>query len=282
MINIHIDLDTPHVLNRFYHGEERGDIRNDEYCSALLNRAKSFFDDCEVKATFFVITKDLELESYTSLLKELFHQGHEIASHTHSHPYVSSDQPLDLVRNEVRQSYQAIESTFNTPPIGFRSPGFFINRGLINILKNEGFKYDCSSSNFSLAFILKLGALIIRGSKIAIGRPKTFNLNDQDESFKEFPLPSCLGLPYYNNLNLYLPFPIRDFMVSLSAFRRFTPYLFHLIEFADFDKDKNYLPPAIHKHPNLKTPLAVKMKYGRKVILNLKKQGEIKLTKDCL
>ena len=119
MIHLHVDLDTPHVLHRFYNGEKSNNVISDEYCQILLARMAEFFSKHDVKATLFVITQDLMLTRYSSLLKELSSMGHEIASHSHTHPYLSGnlEQHFKTLKKEIRRSRQEIEKFFHTTPV---------------------------------------------------------------------------------------------------------------------------------------------------------------------
>ena len=102
MALVHVDLDTPHTLNRFYNGPN--DPPSDEYCHLLLKRAADFFSANQVKAAFFVITQDLQLRQYGALLKQLSLDGHEIASHSHTHPYIDRNYSIRQFEEDIRLS----------------------------------------------------------------------------------------------------------------------------------------------------------------------------------
>ncbi|MFQ5673896.1 MAG: polysaccharide deacetylase family protein [Nitrospinales bacterium] len=282
IFQVHIDLDLPHALNKFYKGPSNDDAANDDYSHTLLKRATTFFSEHQIKATFFVITQDLKLNRYAALLKELSLSGHEIASHTHTHPYFNESSPIAQIEEESRRSYEEINSFFGAPPAGFRSPGFFITDEMLQVLIETGYKYDSSLFCSPLMVLLDFGARL-RGVRTNYSRRKPIDLNAlKHKSFREVPLPACLGLPYYNNLNLYFPRPLRDLMIFMGSRGKNSPYLFHLIEFADLESDRQYLPAAILKHPNILTPLKKKLQFAGKIITQLKKQGVNKLTKDCV
>lgn len=278
MAHIHIDLDTPHILSRFYNGSDTSP--NDEYCHILLKRISDFLSANQVKATFFVVTQDLQLKQYDALLKKLSLEGHEIASHTHTHPYVDSNYSPRLFEEEIRQSCREIKSHFGFTPVGFRSPSYFMNESIIDILIQEGFKYDCSVLNSPVTPLFKLMSAL-KGATAGFEKQGPIDTEKLlSRGFKEFPVPTFLGLPYYNNLNLYFPRPIRNGMASIG--RGLSPYLFHLIEFADYEEDKKHLPRTVLKHPNIMIPLSQKLEFAKKVIENHKKHGPINLTRDSI
>ena len=282
MTHIHIDLDTPHTLNRFYEGPARDDQPNDEYCHILLKRVADFFSALQIKATFFVITQDLQLSRYTSLLKKMSQDGHEIASHTHTHPYTKNNYSTRLFEEEIRLSCREIKSYFGFSPSGFRSPGYFLNEDIVRILIDEGFKYDSSIFNSALSPLLNLAARL-RGATGNVGTLEPLNPEVIIKSgLQEFPIPTFLGLPYYNNLNLYFPRLVRKGIAQIGAHRDLSPYLFHLIEFADYEKDLSYLPKNVLKHPNIMLPLQEKLEFAKNLIENCKRRGPINLTRDCI
>lgn len=280
MSHIHIDLDTPHTLSRFYKGSDHSP--NDEYCHILLKRVVDFFSVHQVKATFFVITQDLGLKQYGSLLKQLSLEGHEIASHTHTHPYMDNNYSSKLFEEEIRRSCREIKSYFGFSPLGFRSPGYFLNADIVRILVEEGFKYDASFFNSALSHLINLAARL-RGASGSVGTLAGFDLATLKEGgLQEFPVPTFMGLPYYNNLNLYFPRFLRNGIARVSAYKEMSPYLFHLIEFADYESDQNYLPKCVLKHPNIMLPLQEKLDFASAMVENLRRRGPITLTKDCI
>tara|TARA_B100000686_G_scaffold353865_1_gene461192 strand:- start:5192 stop:6031 length:840 start_codon:yes stop_codon:yes gene_type:complete len=278
MVQLHIDLDTPHILNRFYGGSEECNAPDDEYCQELLQRAGAFFDRCEAKATFFIVTSDLQLTGYAALLKEFARKGHEMASHTHSHPYFHCKSPVNLMRDEIKTSYEAIHRHFGRPPSGFRAPGFYINDSMISILRETGYRYDSSSFRAPLMKLLDLGAQLL-------GAPTNYSriphLGSMPEGIKEFSIPNFFGLPFYNNLNLYYPRLFQNWLVTLGVRKKCSPYLFHLIEFVEFEKDRKFLPKAIWQHPNLKRPLKQKLEFAENLIARFKKEGPVVLARNC-
>lgn len=282
MVSFHIDLDTPHMINRFYGGEQEFNTPNDSFCYQLLDRVAEFFDKQKIKATFFVITEDLKMEKYKNLLHELETHGHEIASHTHTHPYFDQKVDIDTIRYEIRQSYQEIKSHFCNPPVGFRAPGFFMNQNIIRTLEEEGYKYDSSILSEVSKLFIKLGCFLY-GKSVVFGNSKAECQKALNRgNLKEFFMPSFAGIPYYNNTILSLPSIAQNIFKNQSARNSFSPYLFHLIEFSDNIIDKENLSPASLKHPNIRSSIKTKMSLASKVIENFKNQGLVKLTKDII
>lgn len=284
MIHLHVDLDTPHVLHRFYNGEKSNNVISDEYCQILLLRMAEFFSKHDVKATLFVITQDLMLTRYSSLLKELSSMGHEIASHSHTHPYLSEnlEQHFEILKKEIRKSRQEIEKFFHISPLGFRAPSYLISMDVIKTLINEGYRYDGSYLKSIFSPALGFAAYLKGGANKSFGTQSSLKIDVKYGSgnFMMLPMPICCGFPIYNNFFLSVPDILKKLIFFLGATRQYSPYLFHLIEFVDYKEDKKYLSSAVCKHPNLKKPIKKRLNAMDEMVSFLKKQGDICLTRD--
>ena len=97
----------------------------------------------KTKATYFILGK--VIEEFPELVQQVKDEGHELACHTYSHPFLYEITP-DEFRKEIQKCKELIipfQSGYN----GFRAPYFSIdNRNLwaLDILKEEGFEYDSS------------------------------------------------------------------------------------------------------------------------------------------
>ena len=185
-----------------------------------------------------------------------------------------------MIREDIENSYDVISSYFGEPPAGYRSPGFYITDAMISMLIEKGYKYDSSSFQAPFMRVLDFAAKLLWPTT-SMGHIPPLKKTPRNH-FKEFPLPSALGLPYYHNLNLFYPRPIQNLIGRFGAKKHCTPYLFHLIEFADFERDKGRLPKAIWKHPNLKQPLTQKLKFTQDLIGWFKRRNKIVLARDCV
>jgi len=96
------------------------------------------------KATFFVL--GWVAERHPDLVKDLAHQGHEIASHGYGHELVHTQTPAQF-REDVRRSKQILEDVIGRPVMGYRAPSFSITpqtQWAIPVLIEEGYRYDSS------------------------------------------------------------------------------------------------------------------------------------------
>lgn len=96
----------------------------------------------DATATFFVVGE--VAEQHPELVAEMSEEGHEIASHTHTHRLLSSlDESIQI--EEIERSRDAIQSaTGNKEVAGFRAPAFDVPTRLFEQIDEAGYRYDSS------------------------------------------------------------------------------------------------------------------------------------------
>lgn len=148
-------------------------IRNTEVILKLLSR----FDN---KATFFILGKIAD--KIPSLVNAIVREGHEIASHGYNHRLVSGMSPEEF-RIDIQKTNRAVYEASGILPFGYRAPYFVIMPWMLDILKENGMKYDSSIN------IRWFNKKTIFNNKIA----------KRDERFSVFPIQN------YNLLGINLP-----------------------------------------------------------------------------
>lgn len=96
-----------------------------------------------IKATYFLL--GMVMEEFPDLVKEIKDEGHELACHTYSHPFLTTI-AVDQFKDEIKKCKDLIHN-FGINYYGFRAPFFSIkeeNLWTLDILKDEGFVYDSS------------------------------------------------------------------------------------------------------------------------------------------
>ena len=96
-----------------------------------------------VKATYFILGK--VIEEFPQLIQHIKDEGHELACHTYSHPFLYRIAKEEF-QSELTKCKELI-SPFQNGYKGFRAPYFSIdtrNLWAIDVLKEEGFTYDSS------------------------------------------------------------------------------------------------------------------------------------------
>ncbi|HIA11729.1 MAG TPA: DUF3473 domain-containing protein [Flavobacteriales bacterium] len=105
-------------------------------------------DKHHITATFFILSD--VVERYKTIVERLKNSAHEIGCHGHDHQIAldpNTKEPLMTVQDwtdEVKRSKDLLEDTFQKPVIGYRAPGAYFGKWMIEGLENLGFKYDSS------------------------------------------------------------------------------------------------------------------------------------------
>jgi polysaccharide deacetylase family protein (PEP-CTERM system associated) len=111
-----------------------------------------FLQERKSKATFFVVGNTVAL--YSSLLKEIIAEGHEIGCHTHTH--VPLDQHIKgSFRDDMRRNLDALNNIGAKNIYGFRAPGLSITektQWAYEVLVELGFRYSSSVMATDSAF----------------------------------------------------------------------------------------------------------------------------------
>jgi len=89
----------------------------------------------EARATFFVIGQ--RVREHPDLAKRIVAEGHELGSHTLTHPRLT-EIPEDDVREEITGGLDAIEEVLGERPTLFRAPGFHADQRELAIVQELG------------------------------------------------------------------------------------------------------------------------------------------------
>jgi hypothetical protein len=145
LANVSVDLDPMRCYGAMHGLDDTvAPPADDPIYVRAIPRLRALFDARAVRATFFVVARDLEDSSYAGIVRALADDGHEIASHSLDHPY-------DLVRlgrrrmvDQIEGAAVAIEGAIGRRPAGFRAPGYTVTDELFELLALSGARYDAS------------------------------------------------------------------------------------------------------------------------------------------
>lgn len=220
---VHVDLDGVHQIFRAHGRSYRGS--GDPIFASGMDTMLRLFDDAGIRATLFVIAEDLRDSNKRSALKSAVASGHEMASHTMTHPNLLRATRAQKER-ELVDSKAIMEDTLGVAVRGFRAPGYAIDSESLEILAGAGYTYD-SSVFPTPAFEQRLGL-----SRDALRRPLRLTAFG---NLVELPLPGPLPLGSPIGPSFALAFGMPAFTWAMTrAARRGAPsvLLFHLIDFA--------------------------------------------------
>ena len=145
-------------------------------------RYRSLFDALGLRATFFVVARDLQDRSVAQAVLALAADGHEIASHSLDHLYDLVRLPHEAMREQVEGAASAIATVLGSRPLGFRAPGYTMTDELAATVARSGARYDASVFPCPAYFAAKAAVV---GAMRALGRRSASVLGS----------PAVLGAP---------------------------------------------------------------------------------------
>jgi peptidoglycan/xylan/chitin deacetylase (PgdA/CDA1 family) len=235
---------------------------------AALERLGDAFAKAGIRATFFVIGRDAA--RFADDLRALAARGHELASHSMTHPLPLASLPADRLRSELEESRGAVEAATGIEVHGFRAPNWDVSSRVLERLTAAGYRYDAS---ILPTLLLIPGRLLIalKSSDPAILRltpwPMTLTRRPHARSTQGGPIPVLpvsvtpgpLGFPMYHTTR---------YMVSMSRFLRQLDgfvvrreplfYPLHAVDALGLAEDR--IDPRLHRHPGMDRPLADKLR----------------------
>jgi len=150
------------------------------------------FDRYNVKATFFVL--GYIAERYPQLIKEIASKGHEIASHSYSHPNLN-DITSETFEKDLLKSIEINEEVSGEKIRGFRSPFFSIknNEWAFSIL-SKYLEYDSSVYPTRLHYGSLNGIADAPTHLYAVSKENPYQ-EDKNSNFFEIPI-TTMGIPF--------------------------------------------------------------------------------------
>jgi hypothetical protein len=235
-------------------------------------------------ATFFVVGEDADVAARgeparqaAALLAELARAGHELGSHSHTHPYELARLPAAVVDRELDAADAVLRGLTGRPTAGFRAPGYDVSPAILAALARLGYAYDSSifpAPGYYAAKLAVLGVLAARGrrSGAVITDPRA--LAAPAEPYRpamsapwrrgqaplvELPIAVTpwLRVPAIGTSLLVAPPWVRDRLVDAMARRPLFNLELHGIDLVDADLDG--IPgELVARQPDLRVPLAAK------------------------
>ena len=139
-----IQIDTDGLWVIFQHFGLDYHKPQDRMYESSLPRFLELFEAFNIKATFFVVGKDLLSSRKVELLKEVVKKGHEIANHTMTHREGFSFLSLNEKKQEIEDAENIIRDKLGVTTKGFRTPSNDVDGDVLRILEDRGYLYDSS------------------------------------------------------------------------------------------------------------------------------------------
>lgn len=110
----------------------------------FLPRFLDICDQYNIKATFFIVGKHALNKKNKAMLKKLVEKGHEIANHSMNHFKQLALLSRKEIEAEIVMADDILSDIIGKPIVGFRAPGYVVNKKIISILIDKGYHYDSS------------------------------------------------------------------------------------------------------------------------------------------
>lgn len=141
--SLSLDLD-----NKWSYMKTHGDAGWDSYPTYLplvVPRFIDFFANRDQKMTVFIVGQDAARDENREALASISAAGHEIGNHSFNHEpwlhlYTKSEIETEFARTE-----EHLERVTGQRPVGFRGPGFSFSPTVLQVLRERGYEYDCST-----------------------------------------------------------------------------------------------------------------------------------------
>lgn len=274
---INVDIDSLHLYYRI-HGLDEAAATNAVWERGVVRFAE-LFDELGVKATFFVVASDLlRWPEAAKIARQLVEAGHELGSHSLTHPYDLVRQHDRAITHELAESHRILSAVRGTPVAGFRAPGYTITPRVLGLLADTGYTYDSSVFPCPPYYLAKLAVL----ARMALTGKRSHSIVGPPSVMWEDRLPSrrhgLVELPVTVLPGLRFPFIGTSLLMMKSlGYRAIRPILrkvpfvnleLHGIDLCDLEADQ--IDKALLEQPDLRVPLADKLALFRQVFSELR------------
>jgi hypothetical protein len=290
---ISIDLDDYQDYESLV--DRQRDATPPSFYDDALPRFLDLFDRHGVRATFFVIGRDMANPSRRRRVRELVERGHEVGNHSFSHPYNFRALPRAQKAREIDRGDEAIADALGERPVGFRTPSCEISAETLHLLAERGYLYDSSVFPTPMMWLFMLyGRIFVRHANYQLGEFLTalapprpyFPSRDRlrrPRALDDVEAPRILEIPFSVLPGLRIPFystllrrlGTGFFDLLLWAYGRRRPELhalFHQIELADLERTS--LGRALERSPGLGVPFERRAVFVSHAVAGLAAAGE--------
>jgi peptidoglycan/xylan/chitin deacetylase (PgdA/CDA1 family) len=258
-----------------------------------LPRFRELFAQTGIKATFFVVGGDLKDDpGGAAQLAALAADGHELANHTHTHPYDLVRLARAQIAEEIDRAHDAIGACAGIPPTGFRAPGYAVSATVLELLCKRAYRYDSSAfpsiPYYAAKAAVMAGMRALRqpsGSYLdtpaVLGAPPSPYHPAADAPYRRGDLPlleipmsvtRCLRLPVIGTSIVTAPEWLRRRMVAAVLARPMFNLELHGIDLADAEGD-GFPAALVRRQPDLRRPLAAKRRALEATLAQARAEG---------
>jgi hypothetical protein len=270
---VQVDVDSFAILARYYHLAWNAPV--EPFYDVAVPRLLELFERHRIAATFFVVGEEAR-GAVGNWLRRMVDDGHEVASHSHHHPFGLARLSPNALERELADAEEAIAACTGYQPRGFRSPGYDVDEALIARLEARGYAYDSSVFPTILAPAIRVFQALVRlrrpGAHGTLGRtaliaaprrayrpsPARLWRRARHRAFVELPVGTLpfLRLPFYGTAHVVGGRRAFDFGYRWVR-RDDVVYALHAVDVMGADRDA--IDERLLGHPGLRVPLTRKL-----------------------
>lgn len=289
---VSIDMDNHQEYRRLV---DPGGAGGRSFYHDALPRFLELLERRRLRATFFMIGRDALLPEHREIAREIVRRGHEVGSHSHTHPYDFASLSREQKLAEMRQAEEAIADATGERPKGFRTPSCDVDDETVALLAERGYLYDASTFPSPLMLLFMLyGKLFVKHDSYQLG-PATTVLaprNPYRPSRQRFYRPWRSGqppgpgivevplsvvplvrIPFYATLLRLFGAGFFRACVRVHGTRRPMLHMaFHLMDLVDWEGTS--LGAAVSRSPGLGVPFARRERFVSEALAILAGAGE--------
>ncbi|HET6611436.1 MAG TPA: polysaccharide deacetylase family protein [Kofleriaceae bacterium] len=305
LCSISIDLDP---LRCYYRIHGLGDAPPDDVVVArAVERFAAIFAARGIAATFFVVAEEIDTATFgeskraaRAAIAEAAACGHEIASHSYSHPYELARLDRERVDDELGRAHDLLAEVAGGTITGFRAPGYDLSPVMVEGLCRLGYTYDSSLFPAPAYYAAKAA---IMAAMAASGRKSGAVLTNPraqlapadpyrpspsapwrrgDAPLMELPVAVTpwLHIPAIGTSLLLAPAALRSRLVAAMARRAHFNFELHALDLIDAEID-GIPAPVIARQPDLRRPLANKRAAFEAVLDDIGERFEVVCLRDA-
>ncbi len=254
-------------------------------------RLLDLLDELRLPAVLFVIARDAEAQR--QLLARAAAAGHELASHSLTHPQpfrTLDDHALD---EQIGRSRTILASVTGTDVAGFRAPAWDVDARVLARVRDAGYLYDASVFPTPALLASRLAAYRRSTGKRSIfamemmahafGSIRPHRLRAGAKGLVEFPISVTrwLRMPVYHTVSYLMPGTFfRRALHALLRSRLPVCYEFHAADLLDLESDG--VDARLGRHPGMRVPLRTKLAGLREVLESIAAVRRVLTYRDAL
>lgn len=263
-ISVDVDPVDLHLMGYGYSGLAADPL----VYTVALPRLCELFAANGVRATFFVVGRDAA--QHRDALRALEAAGHEVASHSLSHPMPLIRVARSRLNHELGESRRLLQLASGGEVVGFRAPNWDMHARAVSSLADAGYRYDASGYPSVMQVPARLLLMLKASDPRAALRMRFWPFTFQrmpfrwrvgDKEIVEFPISVTprLGFPLYHTTRYLIG--ERRFLGHLDGFLRRGEPLFYPLHAVDaLGSDEDRVDPRLRRHPGMELRLDAKLR----------------------